>query len=144
MAEIDKEEFVYAQEAKNILAYLFLKDFHSRFTRAIDEISSYLSEYDKYNSFFGSMEREMKVKSIKESLLSLIYVLNSIKLDPESAKEVRYLINSIDDILSSTVLTREQLKTLLRVLGKIIALSFLKDLVKYVPPVSERVRGDFD
>lgn len=142
--EIDREEFVYAQEAKNILAYLFLKDFHERFARCINEISSYLSEYNKYNSFFGSAEREAKIKEIKESLLSVVYVLNSIRLDPESSREVRNLINSIDDILNSTILTKDQLKTLLKILGKIVALSFLKDLVKYVPPVSERVKGDFD
>lgn len=145
MAETaENPEFVYAQEAKNILAYLFLKDFHERFSRTIDRISNYLSNYDKYNSYFGTIGREEITQQIKQDLLSVIYILNSINLSPDVRAKVRRLVNGIDDIIRAEILTKEQLKDLLSLLGQVIAISFLKDLVKYVPPLEERMRGDYD
>lgn len=144
MEEGLKEGFVYSQDAKNILAYLFLKEFHERFMRTIDRISTYLSEYEKYSSPFSVSDRAEMVRAIKQDLLSVVYVLNSIKLDPGSSYKVKKLVSNLDKIMNAIVFSQEQLEELLEILSEIVAKSFLKDLIKYVPKVEERMKGDFD
>lgn len=139
----EKPDFLYNQQAKEILTYLFLKDFHDRFMRVVDKISMYLADYDTYNTYFGKV-REAIIREIKQDLLSVIYVLNSINFSPEVKAKLARLTSNIDKIIHADILEKEQLKELLKILGEIIAFTFLRDIIKYVPPLTQRIKGDFD
>lgn len=142
MAEGD---FIYNVDAKNFLSYLFLKSFHENFDRLIKNVSLYLSNYDEFGGYFADTKRREIVAQIKSDLLSTIHILNSINLDITAKNQVEKILENLDALISSEYFSKEQLMFLLTNLSKIVASTFLKDLVKYSAPGVERIeRGESD
>lgn len=136
-------EFIYNQDAKNVLSILFLQDFHAKYIKLLDKVSYYLSNYDNIIAA-GMYESENLTNTIKQDLFSIVYILNSMNLDKESKNVVQKIMLMVNTIANAKIISKKQLQELLESLSKILACTFLHDLIKYVPSVEQRIRGDYD
>ena len=140
----DEWKLVYEQGAKNLLTYLFLKNFHEKFTKLLDTISLYLSQYELYETYYITSSQMQMIREIKVNLLSTIYILNSMNLEPTLKMRVQKIIEKLDEIINKVVLSKSDLQFLLENLSFILANSFLKDVSKVVPSASKRIIGDVE
>lgn len=142
--EGEEWRLIYEQGAKNLLTYLFLKNFHEKFTRLLDTISLYLSQYELYNTYYITTSQMQMIREIKMNLLSTIYILNSMNLDPSLKLRVDKIIKRLDDIINKVIFSKEDLQFLLENLSFILANSFLKDVTRAVPSAIKRIFGDVE
>jgi len=141
---IENFRLIYEQGAKNLLTYLFLKNFHEKFTRLLDTISLYLSQYEMFNTFYLSSGHIQMVREIKTNLLSTIYILHSMNLESSLKHRVENVISKMDEIIQKVVFDKKDLEFLLENLSYILANSFLKDISKAVPTAQRRIIGDME
>jgi len=137
-------KLIYEQGAKNLLTYLFLKNFHEKFTKLLDTISLYLSQYEMFETYYITTNQMQMIREIKVNLLSTIYILNSMNLEPALRLRVQKIIEKLDEIINKVVLSKNDLQFLLENLSFILANSFLKDISKVVPSASKRIVGDVE
>jgi len=137
-------KLIYEQGAKNLLTYLFLKNFHEKFTKLLDTISLYLSQYEMFETYYITTNQMQMIREIKVNLLSTIYILNSMNLEPALRLRVQKIIEKLDEIINKVVLSKNDLQFLLENLSFILANSFLKDISKVVPSASKRIIGDVE
>ena len=137
-------KLIYEQGAKNLLTYLFLKNFHEKFTKLLDTISLYLSQYEMFGTYYITNSQLQMVREIKVNLLSTIYILNSMNLDPALKAKVQKIIERLDEMINRVVLSKDDLQFLLENLSFILANSFLRDVSKVVPSASKRIIGDVE
>jgi hypothetical protein len=137
-------KLIYEQGAKNLLTYLFLKNFHEKFTKLLDTISLYLSQYEMFETYYITNNQLQMIREIKVNLLSTIYILNSMNLEPALRLRVQKIIEKLDEIINKVVLSKNDLQFLLENLSFILANSFLKDISKTVPSATKRIVGDVE
>jgi len=135
---------IYEQGAKNLLTYLFLKNFHEKFTKLLDMISLYLSQYEMFDTYYLTGTHLQVVREIKTNLLSTIYILNSMNLEPSLKSRVQKVIEKLDEIVGKVVFSKQDLEFLLENLSYILANSFLRDISKAVPTATRRIAGDVE
>jgi len=137
-------KLIYEQGAKNLLTYLFLKNFHEKFTKLLDMISLYLSQYEMFDTYYLTASHLQIVREIKTNLLSTIYILNSMNLEPALKERVQNIISKINEIIQKIVFSRKDLEFLLENLSYILANSFLRDISRAVPTATRRIVGDVE
>jgi len=144
ISSMEDWRLIYEQGAKNLLTYLFLKNFHEKFTRLLDTISLYLSQYEMFDTYYLTNAHLQIVREIKINLLSTIYILNSMNLEPSLKTRVQKVIEKLDEIVGKVVFSKQDLEFLLENLSYILANSFLKDVSKTVPTATRRIAGDIE
>jgi len=92
ISSMEDWRLIYEQGAKNLLTYLFLKNFHEKFTKLLDTISLYLSQYEMFDTYYLTNTHLQVVREIKTNLLSTIYILNSMNLEPTLKSRVQRVI----------------------------------------------------
>jgi len=144
ISSMEDWRLIYEQGAKNLLTYLFLKNFHEKFTKLLDTISLYLSQYEMFDTYYLTNTHLQVVREIKTNLLSTIYILNSMNLEPTLKSRVQRVIEKLDEIISKVVFSKQDLEFLLEHLSYILANSFLRDISKAVPTATRRIAGDVE
>jgi hypothetical protein len=144
ISSMEDWRLIYEQGAKNLLTYLFLKNFHEKFTKLLDTISLYLSQYEMFDTYYLTNTHLQIVREIKTNLLSTIYILNSMNLEPTLKSRVQRVIEKLDEIISKVVFSKQDLEFLLEHLSYILANSFLRDISKAVPTATRRIVGDVE
>jgi hypothetical protein len=144
ISSMEDWRLIYEQGAKNLLTYLFLKNFHEKFTKLLDTISLYLSQYEMFDTYYLTNAHLQVVREIKTNLLSTIYILNSMNLEPTLKSRVQRVIEKLDEIISKVVFSKQDLEFLLEHLSYILANSFLRDISKAVPTATRRIVGDVE
>jgi hypothetical protein len=144
ISSMEDWRLIYEQGAKNLLTYLFLKNFHEKFTKLLDTISLYLSQYEMFDTYYLTNAHLQIVREIKTNLLSTIYILNSMNLEPSLKTRVQKVIEKLDEIIGKVVFSKQDLEFLLENLSYILANSFLRDISKAVPTATRRIAGDIE
>jgi len=144
ISSMEDWRLIYEQGAKNLLTYLFLKNFHEKFTKLLDTISLYLSQYEMFDTYYLTNAHLQIVREIKTNLLSTIYILNSMNLEPTLKSRVQRVIEKLDEIIGKVVFSKQDLEFLLEHLSYILANSFLRDVSKAVPTATRRIVGDVE
>jgi hypothetical protein len=144
ISSMEDWRLIYEQGAKNLLTYLFLKNFHEKFTKLLDTISLYLSQYEMFDTYYLTNTHLQIVREIKTNLLSTIYILNSMNLEPTLKSRVQRVIEKLDEIINKVVFSKQDLEFLLEHLSYILANSFLRDISKAVPTAIRRIAGDVE
>jgi hypothetical protein len=144
ISSMEDWRLIYEQGAKNLLTYLFLKNFHEKFTKLLDTISLYLSQYEMFDTYYLTNAHLQVVREIKTNLLSTIYILNSMNLEPSLKTRVQKVIEKLDEIIGKVVFSKQDLEFLLENLSYILANSFLRDISKAVPTATRRIAGDIE